>query len=89
MTKTLIDVCLQAGAAKIPFLFREMKRLFRSFVVKFVKAPVVQQAARPKDLHFKEKANQLDDNNLVVGAATRVLLDDEDLNPATKTAFLR
>lgn len=80
----------QAEAVKIIFLDKEMKRLLRKFLGKFIKVAAIGQQ-QLSDVRYKDIENQLPDKILAVGMRVRAYLaeNEDDVEPATTARFFR
>ncbi|KAL5012296.1 hypothetical protein ScPMuIL_010847 [Solemya velum] len=84
------NILFQADAVKIIFLDKEMKRLLRKFLGKFVKVAAIGQQ-QLTDVRYKDIENQLPDQILAVGMRVRAYLaeNEDDVEPATTARFFR
>ena len=79
----------QADESRIGYLQEEMKILLRKFMGKFVRAKVIQTSQDLTSVPFNNSNNQLQDNIIAIGPATRAFIVDneEDISPSSLQRF--
>ena len=70
-------------------LLPEMDQLFRKFLVKFVPLRLVRGQEDLREVDFRLRENQHDNDAVAIGMASRAYLADENFEPAKEAKFIR
>ncbi|XP_071487576.1 uncharacterized protein [Diadema antillarum] len=82
-----LNLELQEEAPKIHVLQEKLQGFLQDVLIRFVKPSVIAHASSPEECNYRERCNQKEDDDIVIGAGVRSFLTSKTFTEKQKEEF--